>query len=308
MKQITIYLHLEEQIDDTLTAFWKTPVGRTETEDHKAFAELLGFRDDENGIRLGKDVGKDLAKFEERLDSVSDRKEFTVKKTGALSYRLTRKIKQPREVYQFPAGSFPGLDNTRWGPTDFYDSGKAAIAAAFRSGLDFETPWLSCKKEILSSRIIRSKNRVLVEVSVSDDFDTPGAGDSSFGVNRATTEESFFDKLERAGGEAHGRADDNRHDNQDYLGYSVGKVDKDGNFSWALTYLANIAGLDYPPGDNYFRWGWQEVSDRNQETPDALPPAKEIPAKVAREIARLIEEDYPETVEVGGYRAKRWKD
>lgn len=207
-----------------------------------------------------------------------------------------------KAIYQFPEDTFRSYDQTKWGPTDFYDSTRESMVQAFASGLDFETPWLRCKKEILSSQITRSKGIVTVSVSVSDDFDTNGSGESSFRVTKATTQERFFDLLEKAGDAAWKAADEDREGNQSYLGYSVGPVDIDGNFSWVCTYIVNVMGFDVPPGDNYHKWGWQEVED--DEDPEATP--EEMPKEVAIELERLINEDFPQVVELNGFRAKQW--
>lgn len=209
------------------------------------------------------------------------------------------------ESYEFPEGSF-GYDCTKWGPTDFYDDTREAIAAAFKSGLDFETPWMSCKKEILSSRLTRTGNSVTIEVSVSDDFDTDGSGSATFKVTRSMTSKTFFDKLERAGEEAHQAAADSQKDNRCYCGYSVGKVRPDGSNAWEFTFLTNVSGLDYPSGDNYHRWGWQEVADdADDHDIDAHP--EEIPAKTAEKLAEGMLDLQP-LVRVGKWQATMWKD
>jgi hypothetical protein len=123
------------------------------------------------------------------------------KKIAPLTFRITRKTPETRGTYEFPGNAFSGMDQTKWGPVDFYDDSRESIRLAFVSGDDFETPWMGCKKEILSSRITREGNKVTVEVSVSDDFDTEGTGEGSFTVNRATTEGQFFAKLEKAASE-----------------------------------------------------------------------------------------------------------
>jgi hypothetical protein len=299
----TIYLYIEEQIDDSLYAFAYFPQHKA-TPARVAFAESLKLplRDGEV-FALGLPVGNDLGTFEARINRIGESKGFSVTKVKPTTWKLTQTVKAERASYEFPTGSFAGCDQTKWGPTDFYDPDRATMAQAFASGLDFETPWLSCKKEILSSQITRSKGIVSVTVSVSDDFDTNGTGESSFRVTKATTEEQFFDKLGKAGDEAWNAADEDRQGNQSYLGYSVGPVDAEGNSPWVCTYIVNLMGFDTPPGDNYHRWGWQEVED--DEDPTATPD--DIPKEVAAELERQINEDFPKVAEFGGFRARQWK-
>ena len=300
MKQTTIYLTIEENID-AFVVFAKAP-GDKWNDDRRALAAELGIKD----VSLGIDT------HTLDLDDVVDRIKHVAEKRGAIAveksktfFRVTRKVEPVVAPYEFPEGSF-GYDSTKWGPTDFYDNTREALAAAFKSGLDFETPWMSCKKEILSSQITRTGNVVSIEVSVSDDFDTNGTGESSFKVNRATTVDRFFEKLETAGGEAHGAADDNRKDNQVYCGYSVGKVRPDGKNDWKFTYLVSTGGFDVPPGDNYFRWGWQEVDDKVEDFDiDAHP--EEIPPGIAKLLAEGMQ-NFETTVRAGDWQATVWND
>jgi hypothetical protein len=57
----------------------------------------------------------------------------------------------------------------------------------------------------------------------------------------------------------------NKRDNEVYAGYSIGTRSGKNHRgrkreNWQFTYLVNISGLDmdFPPGDNYHKWGWQE--------------------------------------------------
>jgi hypothetical protein len=212
-----------------------------------------------------------------------------------------------RPVYEFPQGSFSGCNQTKWGPTDFYDQDRATVLAALRSGLDFETPWLSCKKEILSSQISRSKGKVTVQVSVSDDFDTPGMGDASARImtHSKVSDDSILMTLEKLGAKAHDLAADDQKSNADYVGYSVGPDTEPR--SWVLTYLVNAGGMDTPSGDNYHWWGWQEVETDEDDNPAPRPPEEEIPADVADKLVEMMEKGISPAV-YGGFRATAWKE
>ena len=205
--------------------------------------------------------------------------------------------------YDFP--EIPG-DGTKWGPTDFYDEVREHLTKAFESGLDFETGWLGCKKEILSSRIIRSGDTISVDVSILDDLDTSGSGSDSFDIPEGCTADQFFELLETAGSNAHEEASENQKDNAGYIGYSVGRIGEDGKAPWQFTYLVNVFGTDYPTGDNYYRWGWQEVPDDSEDDDlDAHP--EEIPAKVASKLAEGIQAGR-KTVRCQGWLARKWND
>lgn len=207
-------------------------------------------------------------------------------------------------TYVFPEFSNAG---TKWGPTDFYDHVRAALADAFASGLDFETHWLGCKKEILSSRVTRVGNLVTVEVSVSDDLDTPGMGRVSFGVTSRTTSDKFFERIESAGADAHQAAEEEQRGNRGYRGYRVGRIlDGRRDHAWEFTYLVSTDGQDYPAGDNYRRWGWQEAPDTADDFdltahPEAIPP--DVAAKLAE---GMIAGEA--TVVCGDWQATAWRD
>ena len=299
MKTTTILLYLEENYDGHLIAFPAPPYRQPWTPARATLADLIGL----NPINTpGVDVKQDLGRFEERLATVAARQKVTLEKIAPLTFRLTQKTPKLRGTYEFPANAFSGLDQTKWGPVDFYDEPRESIRLAFLSGDDFETPWMGCKKEILSSRITRAGKTVTVEVSVSDDFDTSGMGEASFTVNRVTTEDQFFSKLEEAASEAHDAAEDGRKDNAGYAGFSVGKEGK-----WEFTYLVCLDGSDSPSGDNYHRWGWQEVEEEQEESEDAFPEelGEEIASELAKQIHEFLYNAGPDP-SFEGYTAKLW--
>jgi hypothetical protein len=207
------------------------------------------------------------------------------------------------EMFQFPEGTFSG-DMTKWGPTDFYTNVEEQIVAAFRSGKCWETPWGGCRKEILSSQFSFDGKTLTAQVSVSDDFDTEGMGEASFVPSQSMTDDEFLAALEKAGSEAHEGACDVQKDNRCYCGYSVGKMDGK-KVPWQFTYLVNVSGFDTPAGDNYHRFGWQEVETEDDQDMDACP--EEIPAAVAKQLQKGMEQMRP-LVRCKGWGAKIWND
>jgi hypothetical protein len=246
----------------------------------------------------------DLAELAERIERIAARRNAKVIRKSPLHWIVSRRDTPPRDTYEFPAGSFSGCDQTKWGPTDFYPEVRAALLEAIRSGLDFETPWMSCKKEILSSRVARSKGILTVWVSVSDDFDTPGRGEASGRILAGSTDEQISRKLNALGNAAHDRADNDRKSNQVFVGYSVGPDAHP--YPWCHTYLVSVSGLDYPPGDNYHWWGWQEVDTDDEGNPNPVGTPEGIPADVAAKLAEMME-DLVSPAVYGGFRATAWK-
>jgi len=311
----TIHLHLIEEIDRDYVEASAPRGGRnsgTFTPARQALAECFGFDKSRTPESIpaadGGDCGScDLAKLDQRIHDIAARHMATVERIKPLHWVVTRTTPEPCATYEFPAGTFSGCDQTKWGPTDFYEGTREGILAALRSGLDFETPWLSCKKEILSSRITRSKGITTVEVSVSDDFDTPGMGAASarIPVHAKVSDDSILRSVEKLGAKAHEESDNDRHTNADYVGYSVGPNKKP--YPWVMTYLVNVGGCDTPSGDNYHWWGWQEVETDEDDNPNPLPEPDKIPAEVAEHLAKGMEQLKPVVI-YKGYRATAWKE
>jgi hypothetical protein len=180
-------------------------------------------------------------------------------------------------------------DGSHWGLTDWYEPLERGIKAALRKGPKhtWTTGWYGSKKEIASCRISNIGNGLLtVEVSVSDDFDTVGLGDSCFPF---TKDLEFIRKRIDS---AWDRANANQKGNHCYRGFKVlakrrvygiyigGKpqgraVMRD---RWIATYIQPAGegySMDTPPGDNYYRWGWQETGG--------------MPSNVKRAFTRWIE-------------------
>lgn len=147
-------------------------------------------------------------------------------------------------------------DGSHWGLADWYEPLEEAIQTALNAGskaAPWTTGWYASKKEIASARISFDGTHLVIEASVSDDFDTPGMG---------RVQQPFTTDIEEVRdciSEAYELAEADRIDNEMYAGFSVGR-----HATWAYTYILPINGgelLDGPPGDNYHTWGWQEDAD-----------------------------------------------
>jgi hypothetical protein len=147
-------------------------------------------------------------------------------------------------------------DGSHWGLSDWYVPLEEAIQTALSAGSaapPWTTGWYSSKKEIASARISFDGTHLVIEASVSDDFDTAGIGR----VERSFTAD--IEVIRDCVGEAYELAEADRVDNEMYAGFSVGR-----GGAWEYTYLLPINGgemLDAPPGDCYHGWGWQENKD-----------------------------------------------
>lgn len=143
-------------------------------------------------------------------------------------------------------------DGSKWGVSDFYSECEAALQAALDLGPDLRwtTGWWGAKKEIVSGKITaHGDGNLWLEVSVSDDFDTPGSAETVIPfTNSMDTIEATLDAL-------HDEAEQNRRDNQVYAGFCV----FNDRGQWIETYIQCLDyDYDSPPGDNYYKWGWQE--------------------------------------------------
>lgn len=146
-------------------------------------------------------------------------------------------------------------DGAHCGLTDWYPELEAAITAALARGKGYAwtSGWYSSKKEIASACIGQSGGEITVEVSVSDDFDTAGRGERTIRFTKN------LERIRAAITAAWEEAERDQRDNRVYAGFSVGRGDK-----WEFTLILPEGDdylMDSPPGDNYHRWGWQEVEE-----------------------------------------------
>lgn len=189
-----------------------------------------------------------------------------------------------------------GGDGSHRGLADWYDEHEAALAKALKGKRDFNTGWYGSKHEIASARITRRKGKVVVEVSVSDDFDTNGRGERE--VNATVTLDSIREAIDNAWDDAK----EDRKANQGYRGYSL--HDKKG--SWIDTYLVSIDDADVPSGDNYSHWGWQSDPREIEEGCGTVCGTKRIPKKTIvafEEFAHLYKGG---ELKIGNWTMKSW--
>jgi hypothetical protein len=191
-----------------------------------------------------------------------------------------------------PAEQLPNTwgDGAKWGVSDWYEELEAAITAALARGKSYAwtTGWYSSKKEIMSACVSQRGGEIAVEVSVSDDFDTEGRGKRTIRFTKN------LDRIREALDAAADAAESDRKDNQTYIGFSVGRGDR-----WEYTLVLPIGEgheMYMPPGDNYHRWGWQEVEDGEEH------PA-EVPSAVAAKLLAWAEDPM---VEVGSKTVGEW--
>lgn len=173
-------------------------------------------------------------------------------------------------------------DGSKWGVSDWYPDLEAQIVNAIASGKPFTTGWYASKKEIVSAKIDRHKDKTYtVEASCSDDFDTEGHGYVNLPAN------AKLEDIRNALDEAWDIADKNREANQTFAMYSI---HNEGGF-WVETYLVDFSGESgvQPPGDCYDTWGWQG---------EAILPADTM-AKLEKLMRGL-----PLVAEADGYTAK----
>lgn len=87
-------------------------------------------------------------------------------------------------------------DGDSWGTFEFYDAFRDLLLEAISSGEPFDTGWKGLKKEIASFRIVRhASGKFSVMVSCSDDDDTEGYADETFGVEQCVDVEEAIDSI-----------------------------------------------------------------------------------------------------------------
>lgn len=183
-------------------------------------------------------------------------------------------------------------DGAHRGLSDWYPENEAALKAALDAHKPFDTGWYGSKHEIASARIWSTDGvTIQTEASVSDDFDTNGSG------TRSTTEWTL-DSVSDAVDAAWDDADEDRKDNEPYIGFSV----HDSTGAWVETYILSVGEYDTPPGDNYHWWGWQ-----HDEVHDVGIPHPGIPEDAVAAFEKFAYGDQKELT-VNGWTIRRWRD
>jgi len=178
---------------------------------------------------------------------------------------------------------------------DWYKEIEEGIQAALNQGPDYEwtTGWYSSKKEIASACITHAEGGICIEVSVSDDLDTPGLGTQ---IIQHTTD---IERIREAIYEAWEEAEVDQKGNRLYVGYSVHDATENGG--WVETYIRPSDALmwDYeqPPGDNYHQWGFQDESEI---------PESEIPDDVKEKLAEWASDNDFGEFTYGDFTIKAW--
>lgn len=181
-------------------------------------------------------------------------------------------------------------DGAHCGLGDWYQEIEQGIQEALNKGVEHEwtTGWYASKKEIASARITHAEGGIRIEASVSDDFDTPGLG------SRVIEHTTDLEKIREAIYEAWEDAETDQKGNREYAGFSVHDAT-----AWVETYIACVSEhyTETPPGDCYYKWGFQEEC--------------EIPEDVKEKLADWAERYKYGTAEgdsfaVGGFTIKPW--
>jgi len=211
-----------------------------------------------------------------------------------------------------------GGDGAHRGLSDWYPEKEKALAEALASGQPFDTGWYGSKHEIASARIYSDGQAVWVEVSVSDDFDTPGSGEA-LAAERSL--EAVSDAIERAWEEA----EEDQKDNREYVGYALMlwtakipawiKDDKRSRYGrkqpQCLDYLILPTGdPDLPPtGDNYSYWGWQnDYHEDNHELSGKRCVEEGIPARTVKAFEDFAHRQETGSLRIGDWEIKAWSD
>ena len=164
-------------------------------------------------------------------------------------------------------------DGSHCGLADWYPDKRKALQVALTARKPFTTGWYCSKKEIASAcitfdNLVEVTQQLRIEVSVSDDFDTPGKG---VVVAKWTKD---LAKVEKHVYAAWGKAGCEQKANRVYTGFKVltrkrvhstyasGKPVGKARLAtvWCETYIrmdSDWCDLDKPPGDYYHKWGWQ---------------------------------------------------
>jgi len=200
-------------------------------------------------------------------------------------------------------------DGAHCGLGDWYPDVETAIVEALAKGPEhnWTTDWYSSKKAIASAKIACVDGALWIDVSMSDDFDTPGRSTRS--ISHTTDLEEIREAIYTVWDEA----EVDQKTNQLHVGWSVlgdslchssGLI----RYAWIETYIApkgDALTYDYdsPPGDYYSQWGWQgECPDEGCESP--------VPVDVREKFEEYISGDHGTVtrVEYKGFTLQQWDE
>jgi len=203
---------------------------------------------------------------------------------------MTEQNDQTLARYEFKEK--PG-DGAHWGVDEPYPEVVDELMRAIDSGLDFDSGFYSSKKEIKAGRIERRGDVMWASVSVSNDFDCEAVGEVDFPFAELVGKDrdGRMEVIARALNEARDKACEQQKDNEVVALYCIGR-DKGEYHRWEFTYLRDVSdhgfdAPDAPPGDNYHRWGWQEVdtdddSDITSSRPGGARGARAMSSRAFR--------------------------
>lgn len=296
----TIHLVFEEDVT-TDSVFARPPCKQRMTPAREELAKVFLHDYPKGTVINDHATGKPRTSVEtlnRRICAIAERNGSRTTRISPTVWKVVHIAPKQRGNYAFPKIS---SDGTRWGPTDFYDNVARDVVLAMRSGMDFDTGWMSCKKECLSSRVSRTAGITTFTVSVFDDFDTSGTGEAQARIRvKNRTDEQILAAIEKLGASAHAQADDDMRTNAGYAGFSV--FDH-ANGHCVETYLVNLCGSSQPPGDNYSFWGWQ--SDRKMKG-DKPNPKLGLPASVRAAFESHAKSLNGTPLRIGNFEIRPW--
>lgn len=204
----SIIISLVETIDGQ-SIQWTAPAAKTIGE-RVQVADAFGLEwhlVDGRCFPLATEVEADIAadKMHDRIEYIARKNRIRVVRLSKVSWKATMDIRV-RKTHHFPTVSG---NATKWGAVDFYDDVRANFIAAVQSGLDFDTDWLSCKKEPVSCRIVREKGVTSVEVSVFGEEEAYGNHTCTTQLHKHLTEDQIMARLEKAAYKAQHIAEQN---------------------------------------------------------------------------------------------------
>jgi hypothetical protein len=169
-------------------------------------------------------------------------------------------------------------DGAHCGLTDLYPDREKALRAALKARKPFTTGWYASKKEVASCKIECDGKKIVVEVSVSNDFDTTGLGRSEIEIAKDDTVDNLMQEIYDKTHEAWGKAGEEQESNRTEEMYCIGYCKAGKRVNWIETYLVNVGEgeNERPHGDFYHKFGWQEESS-------------EIPADVKKKLEEKMQ-------------------
>ncbi len=190
----TILISVEEHIDSNHVT-WSPARGEVNRHDELARLMTLKVSDlTSRCVPVEIEMETSMDDLHIRLEHIALKSRLKLKRLSKTRWSVTGRL-TTRLVYEFP--EVIG-DGAKWGPVDFYDDVRDNVFAAVRSGLDFSTDWIACKKEPVSCRITRERGKTRVKVSVCGEGDAYGDASVTTQLHKRLTDDEIMRRLERA--------------------------------------------------------------------------------------------------------------